>query len=460
MLQSGMIQPSTSAFSSPVLLVRKKDKSWRFCVDYRLLNSLTVKSKFPIPVIDELLDELSSAHWFTSLDLCAGFNQIRLAPGEEHKTAFQTHWGHFEWTVMAFGLTGAPNTFQGAMNVTLKPLLRKCVLVFFDDILIYSKTLEEHVEHIRQVFHLLAKDNWLLKRSKCQFARQSIAYLGHVISAEGVATDPSKIQSIHSWPTPTDAKQLRSFLGLAGYYRKFVRHFAILARPLTDLLKKGTMFLWTSVHDGAFTSLKNALVTAPVLALPDFSRPFQIQTDASDMGVGAVLLQDGHPLAFISKSLGPRMRSLSTYEKEYLAIMVAVDQWRSYLQHAEFVIFSDHRSLSHIADQRLHTPWQLKMYTKLAGLQYTVVYKPGTSNMAADALSRHPAPPAQLNAISYSTPEWLSAVVAGYDSDPASSKLLQELAVAPSSHPPFTLVSGVLRYRGRIWIGCNHKLQQ
>ena len=345
------------------------------------------------------------------------------------------------------------------MNVTLKPLLRICVLVFFDDILIYSKTLEEHVEHIRQVFHLLAKDKWLLKRSKCQFARQSIAYLGHVISAEGVATDPSKIQSIHSWPTPTDAKQLRSFLGLAGYYRKFVRHFAILARPLTDLLKKGTMFLWTSVHDGAFTSLKNALVTAPVLALPDFSRPFQIQTDASDMGVGVVLLQDGHPLAFISKALGPRTRSLSTYEKEYLAIMVAVDQWRSYLQHAEFVIFSDHRSLSHIADQRLHTPWQLKMYTKLAGLQYTVVYKPGTSNMAADALSRHPAPPAQLNAISYSTPEWLSEVVAGYDSDPASSKLLQELAVAPSSHPPFTLVSGVLRYRGRVWIGCNHKLQ-
>lgn len=331
------------------------------------------------------------------------------------------------------------------MNVTLKPLLRKCVLVFFDDILIYSKTLEEHVEHIQQVFSLLAQDKWLLKHSKCQFAQQSIAYLGHVISADGVSTDPSKIQSIQSWPIPTDAKQLRSFLGLARYYQKFVRHFAIMARPLNDLLKKGTLFLWTSVHDGAFASLKNALVIAPVLALPDFSRPFQIQTDASDMGVGAVLLQDGHPLAFISKALGPRTRGLSTYEKEYLAIMVAVEQWCSYLQHAEFIIFSDHRSLSHIADQRLHTPWQLKMYTKLAGLQYKVVYKPGTSNMAADALSRHPAPPVHLNAISYSTPEWLSEVVAGYDSDPASAKLLQELAVSPSSHPPFTLANGVLR---------------
>lgn len=187
MLQSGLIQPSTSAFSSPVLLVQKKDGSWWFCINYHLLNSLTVNSKFSIPVIDELLDELSSARWFTSLDLCAGFNQIWLAPGEEHKTAFQTHWGHFEFTMMAFGLTGAPNTFQGAMNTTLHPVLRKCVLVFFDDILIYSCTLEEHVIHLQQVLSLLEKDGWLFKLSKCRFAQTEIAYLGHVISAQGVS---------------------------------------------------------------------------------------------------------------------------------------------------------------------------------------------------------------------------------------------------------------------------------
>lgn len=171
MLQTGLISPSTSSFSSPVLLVRKKDGSWRFCVDYRMLNALTVKSKFPIPVIDELLDELSSIAWFTMLDLCAGFNQIRLAPGEEYKTAFQTYWGHFEFNVTAFGLTGTPNTIQGAMNSTLHPLLRKCALVFFDDILVYSRTFKDHLDHLCQVFSLLARDQWQLKLTKCKFAQ-------------------------------------------------------------------------------------------------------------------------------------------------------------------------------------------------------------------------------------------------------------------------------------------------
>lgn len=210
---------------------------------------------------------------------------------------------------MAFGLTGAPNTFQGTMNATLKPLLCKCVLVFFDDILIYSSSWEDHIQHLQQVFSLLSNDKWQIKPSKCSFGQQSVSYLGHVVSQSGVATDPSKIDSIKLWPQPKDVKQLRSFLGLACYYRKFVRHFAVIARPLTDLLKKGTLFIWTSVHSDAFAALKNALVTAPVLSLPNFAKPFQLQTDASVAGVGAVLLQDGHPLAFVSKALGPRTRT-------------------------------------------------------------------------------------------------------------------------------------------------------
>lgn len=459
MLQSGMIRPSKSAFSSPVLLVRKKDGGWRFCVDYRMLNALTLKSKFPIPVIDELLDELSQASWFSVLDLRAGFNQIRLAPGEEHKTAFQTHWGHFEFAVMSFGLTGAPNTFQGAINTTLRTLLRKCVIVFFDDILIYCSSLADHLNHLRQVLELLARDQWQVKLSKCRFAQQSISYLGHVISAGGVATDPGKVKTIQQWPVPTDVKQLRSFLGLAGYYRKFVKHFAIIARPLTDLLKKGSLFIWTPAHDTAFRTLQQSLMSAPVLALPNFSKPFQIQSDASEQGVGGVLLQDGHPLAFVSKALGPRTRGLSTYEKEYLAVLVAIEQWRAYLQHAEFTIFTDQRSLVHITDQRLHTPWQLRLYTKLVGLQYKIVYKPGSSNQAADALSRHPAPPSQLHAISSSTPAWLTQVSTGYDKDPAALKLIQQLSLAPDSKPPFTLSDGILRLRNRIWIGTNPDLQ-
>jgi len=246
------------------------------CVDYRMLNALTVKSKFPIPVIDELLDELSQARWFSCLDLRSGFNQIRLAPGEEYKTAFLTHWGHFEYTVMSFGLTGAPNTFQGAMNTTLKPLLRVCVIVFFDDILVYSPTLEQHLLDLRRVFELLVKDHWLVKLSKCRFAQDSIAYLGHVVSSQGVSTDPSKLESIVAWPQPSDIKQLRSFLGLAGYYRKFVKNFAVIARPLYDLLKKGALFVWTAAHTSAFSTLKAALMSAPVLTLPNFDKPFQL----------------------------------------------------------------------------------------------------------------------------------------------------------------------------------------
>jgi hypothetical protein len=249
-------------------------------------------------------------------------------------------------------------------------------------------------------------------------------------------------------------------MGLAGYYRKFVRNFALLARPLTDLLKKGTLFVWTSVHQLAFDTLQQALSSAPVLALPDFAKPFQIQTDASDSGVGAVLLQDGHPLAFVSKSLGPRTAGLSTYEKESLAIMVAVDQWRPYLLHGEFTIYSDQRSLSHVTDQRMHTPWQLKLYTKLAGLQYRVIYKPGASNAAADALSRHPAPPGQLLALSAPTPSWIAAVAATYSQDPDCVKLLQELSVAPQAHPPFSLTNGLLRYQGRVWVGNDATVQR
>lgn len=231
MLQSGIIKHSTSPFSSPVLMVRKKDKSWRFCVDFRHLNALTIKRKYPVPIIDEFLDELQGASWFSSLDLRAGFHQILLKEGEEFKTAFQTHSDHYEFRVMAFGLTGAPATFQSAMNNTLLPVLRKFALVFFDDILVYSSSLEAHIEHLKVVLDLLQQDNWKVKLSKCTFATRSISYLGHVISAAGVHTDPHKVSTIVTWPTPTNSKELRSFLGLAGYYRKFVRHFGIISKP-------------------------------------------------------------------------------------------------------------------------------------------------------------------------------------------------------------------------------------
>ena len=229
MLKTGVIQPSHSPFSSPALLVKKKDESWRLCIDYRQLNNITVKSKYPVPVIEELLDELSGAQWFSKLDLRAGYHQIRMAEGHEYKTAFQTHSGHYEYKVMSFGLTRAPATFLSAMNDTLSPVLRKFVLVFFDDILIYSPTLESHLLHIRTVLQLLSASQWKVKLSKCSFVQQEISYLGHVIGVQGVSTDPQKIQDVVNWTQPTTIKKLRGFLGLAGYYRKFVKNFGVIS---------------------------------------------------------------------------------------------------------------------------------------------------------------------------------------------------------------------------------------
>lgn len=214
------------------------------------------------------------------------------------------------------------------MSEMLKPLNRVCVLVFFDDILIFSKTLSDHVKHLRQVLQLLCQDQWHVKLSKCAFGQQRLSYMGHVISGQGIATEPSKIRVVVQWATPTDVKAIRSFLGLAGYYRRFVKNFGILARLLFNLIKKGVPFLWTPSTETEFQLLKQQLTEAPVLALPNFTKPFAIETDACDMGIGAVLQQDGHPIAYMSKALSLRYQGLSTYEKEYLAVIVTVDQWR------------------------------------------------------------------------------------------------------------------------------------
>jgi hypothetical protein len=252
LLQKGMIQPSCSPFASPIILARKKTGDWKLCVDYRRLNALTIKNKYPLPVIDELLDELQGAVWFTSLDLSSGYHQIQMDPKDIPKTAFQTHNGHFEYRVMPYGVTGGPATFQLTMNSVLSPLLRKCVVVFIDDILIFSKSWDLHLQHVRTVFSLLQQHQFKVKLSKCTFAQTKLYYLGHVISQEGVATDPEKVAAVQSWPTPTNVKELRSFLGLAGYYRKFVKIFGIISRPLTNLLKKGELYIWHFDHDQAF----------------------------------------------------------------------------------------------------------------------------------------------------------------------------------------------------------------
>lgn len=457
LLQSGLITHSTSPFASPVLLVQKRDGSWRFCVDYHRLNSLTVKNRFPLPIIEEILDKLAGTQSFTKLDMTAGYHQIRMADGEEHKTAFETHHGHFQFRVMPFGLTNAPATFQCVMNDILQPFLRKFVLVFLDDILIYSPTWEAHLDHLREVLLQLRKHKFYLKSSKCSFAQTQIEHLGHVISRDGVATDSTKTAAMLQWPTPTTTTELRGFLGLTGYYRRFVKNYGIVAKPLTNLLKKN-QFSWSPAADQAFYNLKQLMSHTPVLAIPDFNLPFTIETDACSTGVGAVLMQLDRPVAFLSKALGPKHQHLSIYEKEFLALIMAVEKWRAYLQRQEFIIRTDHKSLSYLTEQNLQSDLQRKAMTRMMGLQFKVVYKKGKENIAADALSRVGHLMA-LQAVSEATPLWIQEVLNSYYTDPEAQSLLQSLAIKSPDERGFYLEQGVIKKDNHIWVANNSALR-
>ncbi|KAJ3701854.1 hypothetical protein LUZ61_005559 [Rhynchospora tenuis] len=459
LLLSGYIRASTSPFASPILLVKKKDHSWRLCVDYRKLNEVTVKNKFPIPIIDDLLDELHGAKYFSKIDLKSGYHQIRMFGPDIQKTAFRTHLGHYEFTVMPFGLTNAPATFQALMNTIFKPYLRKFILVFFDDILVYSQTLEEHCQHLSVALQLLLENQLFAKFSKCAFATTKVEYLGHLITAEGVSTDPAKVSAMTDWPVPQTIKQLRGFLGLTGYYRKFVRNYGMICKPLTELLKKDA-FKWNNEAQLAFTTLKTAMATTPVLALPDFQKPFVIETDASQTGIGAVLLQEKRPLAFFSKGLCPKNQALSTYEKELLALVSAVTKWKHYLLGGTFIIRTDHISLKHLLEQRVNTAMQYKSLSKLLGLHYTIEYKKGAHNVVADALSRREGHTdsteqveAELSLVSELIPQWVTDLQESYVNDDWIATLKTKLQELPDGPHQLTTHQGIIRYKGRICVG-------
>ena len=301
---------------------------------------------------------------------------------------------------------------------------------------------------------ILQKHQLSIKKSKCSFAQQRLEYLGHIISDKGVATDPSKVQAVQQWPTPRNAKDVRRILGMTGYYRKFIQHYSLISRVLSNLLKKDTQFHWTNTHLQAFDSLKHKLLTAPVLALPDFAVPFTVETDASKRGVGVVLTQKGHPIAYLSKALGPTAQTLSTYEKECLAILLAVNKWRPYLQQAPFTILTDHRSLVHLSDQKLATDMQQKAFVKLMGMQYKIVYRKGKENSAADALSRTDNA-TELYNISLCRPRWLEIIVEGYSADPNAKQMLQELSLQSPNAQGYSLQQGLIRWRDHIWLGNN-----
>ncbi|KAL4574559.1 hypothetical protein LXL04_021392 [Taraxacum kok-saghyz] len=387
MLQSGVIRRSQSPFSSAVLLVKKIRWLMGFCVDYRELNAKTIKDKFPIPVVEELLNELHGATVFTKLDLTSGYHQIRMCPTDIEKTAFRTHHGHFEFMVMPFGLSNAPSTFQSLMNDVFREQLRRYVLVFFDDILIYSHSLTEHLINLQAVFGPLRAHGLFLKKSKCSFSRKEVAYLGIVIQQNCISVDHSKIAVIRDWPKPSNVRALRGFLGLAGYYRKFIKGYGIIAVPLTSMLRRNN-FEWNGESELAFVNLKEALSCSPVLALPYFTQQFIVECDASGSGIGAVLQQQGHPVAFFSRKLGDRHHKLPAYERELIGLTKVVAHWRPYLWGRIFLIKADHFSLKFLLEQRLTTSPQQHWISKLLGFDFCVEYRAGSLNQAADALSR------------------------------------------------------------------------
>jgi hypothetical protein len=429
------------------------------------LNEQTIKNKFPIPVIEDLLDELHGAQLFSKFDLRSGYHQIRMHEADIHKTAFSTHLGHYEYLVMPFGLCNAPATFQQLMNTIFAPYLRKFVLVFFDDVLVYSKNVEEHNKHLEIVMQIFQDNKLKAKLSKCRFEQTQVEYLGHIISGTGVATDPSKIQDIIDWKTPQTIKQLRGFLGLAGYYRRFIPHYALICQPLHKALKKNS-FAWEEEQQLAFDKLKQVMSQPPLLALPNFSMPFTLETDACDTGLGAVLMQQARPLAYFSRALGPKNAALSVYEKEALAIMETLKKWRHYFLGNKLIIRTDQCSLKYITSQRLLEGIQHKLMLKLLEFDYSIQYKKGSENTAADALSRKNQPPEivgeqeKCQALAMAVPSWTHDITASYCSDEVASKLLQEVTIAPTSHANYSVQSGILRYKGRLYIGITTDLKK
>jgi len=393
LLETGKISPSTSPYGAPVLFVKKKDGSLRMCIDYRALNSQTIQNRYAIPRIDELLDRLYNAKIFSKLDLTSGYHQIRIHSADRPKTAFRTRYGHYEWNVMPFGLTNAPATFQTLMNEIYRDLLDECVIVYLDDILVYSQTPEEHERHLRMVMDRLKENELYAKWSKCDFFVTEIEYLGHIVGPDGIKPNLKLVQAIQEFPQPKSLKELQSFLGLANFYRKFIKNFSEIAAPLTDGTKNASQtrpIIWNEAMSFAFDALKNALVSAPCLALPDPDGEFEVITDASEdaKAVGAVLMQSGHPIAFESAKLNPHQLNYSVHDKEMFAIIHALRKWRAFLLGKHFKCYTDHRSLVYFKTQNNLNQRQLRWQEQVADYDMEILYKPGKENVVADALSR------------------------------------------------------------------------
>lgn len=433
LLSKGYVRESLSPCAVPALLIPKKDGSWRMCVDSRAINKITIRYRFPIPRLDDLLDQIGSASIFTKLDLKSGYHQIRIRPGDEWKTAFKTREGLFEWMVMPFGLSNAPSTFMRVMNQALRPFIGRFVVVYFNDILIFSSLLTDHLAHLRAVLLVLRRENLFAATKKCSFGVSEVLFLGYVISHRGLEVDTSKVDAIRQWPTPNSISDVRSFHGLASFYRRFVAHFSSIMAPITDCIKL-KQFAWSPEAEKAFQVIKQKLTSAPVLALPNFSVPFELHSDASKLGIGAVLSQQGKPIAFFSEKIAGARGRYSTYDVELYAVIQAVKHWRHYLFHREFVLFTDHDALKHIGSQDKVSARHASWFAYLQQFTFVIKHKAGVLNKVADALSRRQSLLATLHA----TVTGFSMLPDLYPSDVFFGKLWDD-AVAGLSSEYFVL---------------------
>ncbi|KAH7621093.1 putative Transposon Tf2-9 polyprotein [Nannochloris sp. 'desiccata'] len=396
----GLIRPSKSPWAAPVLFVPKKDGTLRFCVDYRGLNKVTIRDEHALPIPEDQIRRLHGAKVFSKIDLHSGYYQIAVAGEDVTKTAFTTTFGLYEFLVMPFGLSNAPATFSRLMMEIFKDYLYDFVLVYLDDILIFSKDEEEHEKHVRLVLDRLKEHNLIAKLSKCSFFQAEVEYLGFVVSGNGVKMAEDKVRAVLEWPTPSNATEVRGFLGLTGYYRHFIKHYAHIAAPLNELTKKSLRFLWTPLHTHAFEELKKSVTSSPVLQVYDASKQCVVCTDASNVAVGAVLLQVGEstealrPVAFFSRKLRGAELNYDARTKEFLAIKLTAYKWKHYLNNGTTPLFyTDHQSLQYLNSQTELSPKFMRWFGSITGWlggPPDIRYKPGKQNVVADALSRRP----------------------------------------------------------------------
>ncbi|XP_051727379.1 differentially expressed in FDCP 8 homolog isoform X1 [Ctenopharyngodon idella] len=396
-LNSSFIRPSTSPAAAGFFFIDKKDGGLHPCIDYRGLNNVTVKFRYPLPLVPAALEQLREAKIYTKLDLKSAYNLIRIKEGDEWKTAFLTTSGHYEYQVMPYGLANAPAVFQSFINKIFKDILNKYVVAYIDDILIYSKSEEEHKGHVRTVLTRLLENQLYVKAEKCEFHVQRTSFLGYNVSHQGVEMDNSKITAVTEWPQPTTVKELQRFLGFANFYRRFICNYSITAAPIASLLKgKPSKLKWTDHATQAFTNLKHRFTTAPILKHPDPNLPFVLEVDASDCGIGAVLSQRHgqpgklFPCAYFSRKLTDAERNYDVGNKELLAMKAAIEEWRHWLEGSThpFQVITDHKNLEYIKSAKRLNPRQARWSLFFTRFQFTVTYRPGSKNSKADALSR------------------------------------------------------------------------